>query len=75
MYFYPEHFPEQAWDVLGWLMRHDDFEKIGSDCITLYSSSPHDDLHHYEWVDHDGTAAGIRKAIVRAALRCVEGKP
>ena len=79
MYFYPEHFPEQAWDVLAWLLCHRGERPHRHHELTpwhvkeVYFTDDNEPINASVTM-HDGTAAGIRKAIVHAALRCVEGK-
>ena len=61
--FDPENNPSQAWDVLAWLSNNDDPVKFFRGFIAM--------MMREVAVQHDGTASGIRRAVVQAAERCV----
>lgn len=65
----------QAWEVMAWLMRRNCIAVHGMPhCIakgTVCVEGPVDD--DGEIAEHDGTAAGIRRAVVEAAIRVAKG--
>ena len=70
MYFYPAHFPTQALDVLCWLLKNDNCNEIDCDVVRFYSD-------RYEYClneEHNCTPASLSDAIVRAAVRVMEGE-
>lgn len=71
MVFRPHESAAQAWEVIAWLMAEDPCSRLESDCIFFDDGS-----RDYERLllreDHDGTAAGIRRAVVDAAIRVAE---
>ena len=81
--FCPHLDAAQAWEVMAWLIKSDNFHSIGpqnvnslGDYARVMSRNNPD-----RWVDkrqmlsfaHDGTAAGIRRAVVEAAIRVAKG--
>lgn len=63
--FDPENNAEQFCDVLAWLLSNYE-AAINGDDVTVYIGN-----QQYAYTPHDGTAAGIRNAVLQAALRCV----
>jgi len=81
--FCPHLDAAQAWEVMAWLIKSGHFHSIGTknvntlgDYARVMSRNNPD-----RWVDkrqmlsfaHDGTAAGIRRAVVEAAIRVAKG--
>lgn len=77
--FDPANNSEQAWDVMAWLER-----EIGESCGLRVTDSVHAfnayafNVYPYDGsktisVKHNGTPAGIRAAVVEAALRAAGG--
>lgn len=73
--FCPHLDAAQAWEVMAWLMRRNCIAVHGMPhCIakgTVCVEGPVDD--DGEIAEHDGTAAGIRRAVVEAAIRVAKG--
>ena len=73
--FDPNNDSAQAWEVMAWLMRRNCIAVHGMPhCIakgTVCVEGPVDD--DGEIAEHDGTAAGIRRAVVEAAIRVAKG--
>lgn len=73
--FNPTHDAAQAWEVMAWLMRRNCIAVHGMPhCIakgTVCVEGPVAD--DSEITEHDGTAAGIRRAVVEAAIRVAKG--
>lgn len=63
--FDPENNPSQAVDMLVWLL------KTGRACVLFDSINVLIVDQAEESFLHDGTASGIRRAVVQAAERCV----
>lgn len=55
-------------DVLAWLMSQDKCNDIDGHCIRVYVNGSQQATVE----EHDGTAAGIREAVHRAALRVLQ---
>jgi hypothetical protein len=64
LYFEPggEHFS----DVLAWLLSNHE-ASVGGEDVTVYAGN-----QRYEYTPHDGTPAGIRRAVHEAAIRVLE---
>ena len=68
--FDPENNSDQFCDVLAWLLTYDLCARVESDCV-FHDDGSLDYERPLLHVDHDGTASGIRRAVVQAAERCV----
>lgn len=75
MVFRPHESAAQAWEVMAWLMRSVNCNRYRQGFIEMrplaiaLGQSAEDDT----FIDHDGTAAGIRRAVVEAAIRVAKG--
>jgi len=79
MYFYPEHFDSQFIDTLAWLSKNVCCQRFRHGFLELrplavvFSIAASGDDSRAVAIDHDGTASGIRAAVVEAAVRVVPG--
>lgn len=67
--FNPINNAAQFCEVLAWLTKQDEFSGMGHTYVRT------DFGRYHTMYPHDGTAAGIRSAVVEAALKVVEDKP
>lgn len=81
--FCPHLDAAQAWEVMAWLIKSGHFHSIGTKNVNtlgdyarvMSRSDPNRFVDKRQMLSlaHDGTAAGIRRAVVEAAIRVAKG--